>query len=459
MRGLHKYNMGNRTSSARTKAPQDFESSSRSETKEAQSIHAVAWRHCNRLNKEGNYAIPQIDVDELAVWPSITTITLVDGWTEAHTEKLRAAVKDVVAANPILSGKVVGGEGGKGLAIALAEHNILDPATLNVVTGPTDFEPPEDIVARCSYCQDILGPLVPDLGTATRQMATGGPLFNVSIIELPDHYVAYSVSLSHIVGDGWTYYTLIDQLNCLVNGRPLKMLVWDNPGVSLEMDHWSDRDKFRASKLGLPVFICRLLYNYLTGGRPSQLLEVIDSDTMAELKKASQGTAAFVSTNDVVSAAVYELFDNKLAFMVTNLRAANLLPGLPPRSAGNFERGLFHPRALSAGSPAFIREKLLTSPSGFFGRNEVPFWSMALCDVGGVTNWTSLTKFIVAPDTTVLCHVPYRDHVATNPINVATIFRADPTTILCNHNLKPTDLKAAARSAELFPKVFKLPTE
>ena len=31
--------------------------------------------------------------------------------------------------------------------------------------------------------------------------------------------------------------------------------------------------------------------------------------------------------------------------------------------------------------------------------------------------------------------------------------------ILCNHNMKPADLKAAARSAELFPKVFKLPTE
>ena len=31
---------------------------------------------------------------------------------------------------------------------------------------------------------------------------------------------------------------------------------------------------------------------------------MVDSDAMAELKKASQGTAAFVSTNDVVSAAV-----------------------------------------------------------------------------------------------------------------------------------------------------------
>ena len=84
---------------------------------------------------------------------------------------------------------------------------------------------------------------------------------------------------------------------------------------------------------------------------------------------------------------------------------------------------------------------------------------MALCDGGGVTNWTSLTKFIVAPNTTVLCHVICRDFVETSPLNATIIFHADPTTILCNHNMKPADLKAAARSAELFPKVFKLPTE
>ena len=84
---------------------------------------------------------------------------------------------------------------------------------------------------------------------------------------------------------------------------------------------------------------------------------------------------------------------------------------------------------------------------------------MAKCDIGFVNNITSLTKFIVAPNTTVSCHVLHRDHVEIVPLNVTIIFHADPTTILCNHNLKPTDLKAAARSAELFPKIFKLPTE
>ena len=84
---------------------------------------------------------------------------------------------------------------------------------------------------------------------------------------------------------------------------------------------------------------------------------------------------------------------------------------------------------------------------------------MALCDVGGVTNWASLTKFIVAPGATVSCHVPYRSYIENIPANVTIIFQTDPTTILCNHNLKLANLKAAARSAKLFPKVFKLPAE
>ena len=72
---------------------------------------------------------------------------------------------------------------------------------------------------------------------------------------------------------------------------------------------------------------------------------------------------------------------------------------------------------------------------------------------------STITKFIVAPGATVSCHVGHRDLVEIFPLNVTVIFHADPTTILCNHKMKPADLKAAARSAKLFPKVFKLPSE
>ena len=82
-----------------------------------------------------------------------------------------------------------------------------------------------------------------------------------------------------------------------------------------------------------------------------------------------------------------------------------------------------------------------------------------MADLGIITNWTSLTNVVIAPGASMSCHVPHRNFVETLPLNMTIIFQADPTTILCNHNLKPTDLKAAARSAELFPKVFKLPTE
>ena len=87
---------------------------------------------------------------------------------------------------------------------------------------------------------------------------------------------------------------------------------------------------------------------------------------------------------------------------------------------------------------------------------------MALFDVGGVTNWTSLTKFIVPPGATVSCHLPGVFAYTSNrrlqsPFNGAIIFQANPTTIVCGHNIKPLKVKAQARSAKLFPKVFKLP--
>ena len=52
--------MGNKTSSARLKAPREFEPPSRCETKE----EPIAWcPSSNRLNKEGNYAVAQLDAE------------------------------------------------------------------------------------------------------------------------------------------------------------------------------------------------------------------------------------------------------------------------------------------------------------------------------------------------------------------------------------------------------------
>ena len=114
---------------------------------------------------------------------------------------------------------------------------------------------------------------------------------------------------------------------------------------------------------------------------------------------------------------------------------------------------------LAANSPAFVREKLSRPPYFYFGTNEVPFWPMATYDVGWITNWSSLTKFIAVPGSTVLCHVPHQKFVETTFTNQTIIFKADPTTIVCNHNIQPSDIKAGVRSAELSKQVFKLPVE
>ena len=81
--------MGNSCTSARSaKAPpQDTMEAplSRCETKE----EPTAWcPSSNRLNKEGNYSVPETDAESHAMAPSTTTITLMDSWTTAHTEKL-----------------------------------------------------------------------------------------------------------------------------------------------------------------------------------------------------------------------------------------------------------------------------------------------------------------------------------------------------------------------------------
>ena len=228
--------------------------------------------------------------------------------------------------------------------------------------------------------------------------------------------------------------------------------------MSLEVDHWSERDKFRTTKLTIPAIICKMLRKKLIGDKKySQFLEIVDSDAMNKLKEASRGTSAFVSTNDIVTSALYELYQNEMAIMVCNLRGAKGFSFLPPRTGGNIWRPQLHPRALAANSPAFTREKISRSPYTYFGTDEVPFWSMARYDVGWITNWCSLTKFIAVPGSTVLCHVPHRKFVEATLTILTIIFKANPTTVVCNHNIPPSDVKAGARCAELSKQAFKLP--
>ena len=155
-----------------------------------------------------------------------------------------------------------------------------------------------------------------------------------------------------------------DRLDCLVNGRPLEPLVWDDLGISLGSirfdSSWSNRDKFRI--MMIPSQILKVLYNMVFGKRQHSHILEVNGDSMAVLKESSRGTAAFVSTNDIVTAAIYEVMRDDIAHLCCDLRNSKFQFGIPPRIGGNFVGAFVQPRGLAAGSPDFIRKQVMHPP-------------------------------------------------------------------------------------------------
>ena len=54
-------------------------------------------------------------------------------------------------------------------------------------------------------------------------------LFAVELVPLGGNFMVLSVSISHVLADGATYYAICKQLDCAMKGEPIAPLVWDSP--------------------------------------------------------------------------------------------------------------------------------------------------------------------------------------------------------------------------------------
>lgn len=72
-------------------------------------------------------------------------------------------------------------------------------------------------------------------------------------MDFGDGVAAYSIKMSHAIGDGTTYFQLVSQISSYMNGRTPAKIDWDNP---LKATHeiypetFSERDYERS--YGLP---------------------------------------------------------------------------------------------------------------------------------------------------------------------------------------------------------------
>jgi hypothetical protein len=379
--------------------------------------------------------VPPHDIDMYGLAAPITALNLATGWTAATTAKLRAAVAAVAEANPLLTGRIA--KTGEDIVVIPSLLGIDD--IFKTAVGPSDYTVPVTLSDQLGSMQEMLEPLFKPFNL-NNDLASGSPLFRVTVLTLAAGTVCFTVQLSHILGDGATYYRMCDQINSVVNGKELSECIWKAAEGDVALpSHFSEDDVFCLQKSWVPAFVERLKNE---PPRSSNLC-VFDGAAIASLKApllASAGPdsgAKFLSANDIIVSGLSEMLKekNEITFMYANMRGR--MSNTPTELCGNYERPIYYPTALAATKPEYVRGKMIPN-FNIMERNEmVEKYKEGFnsAHFAAITSWASLTSLVTPPGTQFVAHCPDSSFVAGIAFDVAIIFKADAKgTLVMNHN-------------------------
>jgi hypothetical protein len=291
--------------------------------------------------------LPLTDLESgFLVVPSIATISFYDGAPPAALPK---RVREILEANPFLrarlsplgdnSGRVSAAylvpAAGESLDISPYYENIAAAGGL-VPPGLRRDAPYSDMVAAAQ--RYIIGP-----GAA--QLGNGGPLYKVTLLNF-DGSFALLVSMSHILGDGSTFYRLHNML-----APDMAVGALDRSLIDISREASSVLGAAEASFLESDAVAQSFRLNVV---QPAcSHLAWVNQEAIQRRKEeeAARGCKFNLSTNDILTSAFFEASGCDVGCMAMNLRGR--LPGVNiEHSAGNYETTIpymppdFHPSAI-----------------------------------------------------------------------------------------------------------------
>ena len=257
-------------------------------------------------------------------------------------------------------------------------------------------------------------------------------------MNLPENHAAYVIELSHLFADGATYYDVLNLLHRAVNSAPMPDLKWvPAPPNIIFPDCYSDEDRQIVGGGWIPGYEEKAA-KYAPGTTNERVVDVrlVNKEAVAALKEEYGHTSPakvrgvpFLSTNDLLTAAVAELADEGgQTWMYANMRGR--APGATHDLAGNYERAIHFPAALGANDPAFIRGLIGPEKFVYYGREGNPRVSsdktreeVAKCNIHLISNWANLTHVMVPPGCKLIGHTAI---VMSFPgFDFSVVFRAD----------------------------------
>jgi len=287
------------------------------------------------------------------VVPSIATVSFYDG---APPTALPQRVRAILEANPFLRARLspLGDDSGR----VSAAYN--EPAT----GKPLDIHPyyeeisttnpdlPPGLLRGASY-SDIVEAAQPYIvGSGETQLGSGGPLFKVTLLRLLAREggvggsFAIFVSLSHILGDGSTFYRIH---NMLAPGSDIGFM--DRSLVDISREASRALGDAEASFLESDAVARSFRLNVVKPAHSHLAWVNQEAIRCRKDEESVRGFELSLSTNDILASAFFEASGCDVGCMAMNLRGR--LPGVDiSNAAGNYETTIpyvlpdFHPAAI-----------------------------------------------------------------------------------------------------------------
>jgi hypothetical protein len=343
----------------------------------------------------------------MLLFSAISTITFYEGNVDNAQSYLFERLKKIVALNRWLEGRLERGSNNKLYLKYTKEkqkHDAIQPKIFQCIEDPQLNES-----MNYEVVTERLSQLVVKEGG--KVVGKNEPLFRVTMIRISSSKFALFFSLSHVIADGHTFYSLYSMLCETITPRAL--IVQRTLDFSQRLETAMKGND--ASNWGFSIGMAfNIMTTMLFSKKPETVLTDLPAEKIAAEKEKyassslpsinSNQKPSFVSTNDILTSWYFKLCRCDVGLMAMNFR--NRFSDLTDDHAGNYE-ALIAYQPIDFMSPSLIRQSLplyhrvnkhIALPSS---------WRSLRTKVALLTNWSTFYHEIQIPNSRHLCHFPY----------------------------------------------------
>ncbi|KAJ3341041.1 hypothetical protein HDU83_006812 [Entophlyctis luteolus] len=351
-------------------------------------------------------------------------------------EYLRQRTVDIIQLNPWLTGRVVT----KGKSTHLIHPTDPDQACMRdyfstaQITGLSPDTPPLE-------ASKLLGRILIPSACLDKDVR----LFQVVLINSS----ILLISLNHVIGDGYTYYTLYKMFSS--KAVPYSLTTARIPiDDAVESLLGKKEANFPTSR---PMALSMIWHYLVRSTKPSVAIYDVDLALLSEAKLASTDPAnnvGYVSTNDVLTSWFLKACGVSAGLMAVHFR--DRINGVTEKSAGNYIQSVVL-RPADFGTPAMIR-RIVNNGLGHLGASQIPSVAEALKgNMAAVTNWAGFYDDVLighGHDLRPVYHLPLLPPRNLFK-NLVVIYRpnADRLAVLVVGNKQPVDCPAFVKIRSL----------